>query len=76
MCANSMGGIPYPMLGDFHPHGKVAEAYGVFNADRGTALRSVFIIDKEGVIRYVKMYAPGTLPDPEEALAAIEELGL
>ena len=76
MAVNSMGGIPYPVLGDFHPQGKVAQAYGVFNEERGTALRSMFIIDKEGIIRFVKLYEQGTLPSPEEALAELRKLGL
>ena len=76
MAANAMGGVPYPVLGDFHPHGKVAQAYGIFNEERGTALRSMFIIDKEGVIRFVKLYEQGTLPSPEEALAELAKLGL
>ena len=74
MCANSMGGVPYPVLGDFHPHGKVAQLYGIFNDERGTALRSVFIIDKEGVVRFVHLYEPGTLPDPDQILTELEKI--
>ncbi len=28
-------GFPFPVLSDFWPHGAVAQAYGVFNADAG-----------------------------------------
>ena len=27
----TMGGITYPLLSDFYPHGRVAQLYGIFN---------------------------------------------
>jgi peroxiredoxin len=45
-------GYKFPVLSDFWPHGAVAQAYGIFNADLGCALRGTFIIDKQGVIRW------------------------
>jgi peroxiredoxin len=42
----------FPVLSDFWPHGAVAEAYGVFDEQKGCALRGSFIIDKAGVIRF------------------------
>ena len=42
----------FPVLSDFWPHGAVAQAYGIFNADLGCALRGTFVIDKQGVIRW------------------------
>ena len=45
-------GYKFPVLSDFWPHGTVAQAYGIFNADLGCALRGTFVIDKQGVIRW------------------------
>ncbi len=45
-------GYFFPLLSDFWPHGEVAQAYGVFNARAGRALRGTFLIDTEGVIRW------------------------
>ena len=45
-------GLTFPLLSDFWPHGATATAYGVFNAERGCADRSTFIVDKEGVLRW------------------------
>jgi peroxiredoxin len=45
-------GYKFPVLSDFWPHGAVAQAYGIFNAELGCALRGTFIIDKQGVIRW------------------------
>jgi len=45
-------GYKFPVLSDFWPHGAVAQAYGIFNADLGCALRGTFVIAKQGVIRW------------------------
>ena len=71
--AASLGNIPYPLLADFHPKGKVAQLYGIYNEGRGTSRRSIFIIDKEGIVRYQRIYE-GSLPDPAEILAEAEKL--
>jgi alkyl hydroperoxide reductase subunit AhpC len=73
MCANSMGGVPYPVLADFYPHGKVSQLYDVFNQERGTPKRSIFVIDKEGIIRFAQEYQ-GSLPDPQEVLAEVDKI--
>ena len=49
--------LNYPLLSDF-PDGKTTQAYGVFNAERKLAMRSYFIVDKDGVVRYKKIVAP------------------
>ncbi len=72
--AERLGGIDFPLLSDFWPHGAVAQAYGVFNAERGFAIRSVFIIDTQGIIRWQKTYPPGTLPEADEILEALAKL--
>ena len=45
-------GLTFPLLSDFWPHGEVATAYGVFDAERGCANRSTFVIDAEGLVRW------------------------
>ena len=59
-----MGGINYPLLSDFWPHGEVASRYGVLNAE-GTSDRAIFILDKDGVIRHIERYASGIQPENE-----------
>ena len=47
--------IPYPLLSggrDVTVVHKLMRAYGVFREDRLNAIRSYFIIDKDGAIRY------------------------
>jgi peroxiredoxin (alkyl hydroperoxide reductase subunit C) len=69
-----MGGIRYPVLSDFHPKGKIAEAYGVMNNERGFNSRATFIIDKSGVLRYKEVHTSG-LPDNQKLLAELAKLG-
>ncbi len=45
-------GFAFPLLSDFWPHGAVAQSYGVFDQDRGSAVRGTFIIDREGIVRW------------------------
>jgi alkyl hydroperoxide reductase subunit AhpC len=68
-----MGTLGYPLLADFFPHGEVTQRYGLWNPARGIGRRAIFIIDKSGLIRWVKMYERG-LPENEELLAAVAEL--
>jgi peroxiredoxin (alkyl hydroperoxide reductase subunit C) len=52
----------------------VARAYGVFNEDRGFALRGTFLIDREGIVRFAEMNQPGEARDQNgwrKALAAV-----
>ena len=73
--ATAMGGLPYPELSDWHPKGKVTQAYGLWNDERGAGKRAVVVVDQKGVVRYRKIYSPGTLPDPAEILEVVEEMG-
>ena len=56
-------GYPFPLLSDFWPHGAVASAYGVFQADYGLALRGTFIVDKQGKVAYTVVNA---IPDARD----------
>jgi len=60
------------MLSDYWPHGAVGKAYGVFNEERGMDKRAAFVLDAKGVVRYAKLYEPGTIPESKEML---EQLG-
>ncbi len=72
--ATALGASSYPLLADFHPKGTVLQAYGVYNDELGTARRSVFIIDKEGIVRWKQLYEPGALPDTTVVLAELDKL--
>ncbi len=68
-------GYSFDLLADFWPHGAVASAYGVFDADSGMALRGTFIIDAAGIVRYVVVNPRGQARDLAEYRAALAGLG-
>lgn len=70
-----MGGLPYPELSDWHPKGKVSQAYDLWNEERGASQRAVVVVDQEGIIQFRETYAPGSLPDPEKILGVLDSLG-
>ena len=72
--AYSMGGINYPLLSDFWPHGKVAELYGVMT-DAGHTERAIFVIDTEGIIRYIDHHDITHEPDVEVLFAELAKCG-
>ena len=45
-------GLNFSLLSDFWPHGAVASDYDVFDADKGCARRSSYVIDKDGLVRW------------------------
>src|SRR6476620_2918247 len=61
--ATSLGSISYDLLSDFHPHGAVAEQYGVFRPKEGFSERAVFVIGKDGKIAWSRVYEIPELPD-------------
>ncbi|GIH71669.1 peroxiredoxin [Sphaerimonospora thailandensis] len=67
-------GFTFPMLADFWPHGEVARAYGVFDEEKGVALRGTFIIDGEGVVRWKVVNEIGSARDVDEYRKALAQL--
>jgi peroxiredoxin (alkyl hydroperoxide reductase subunit C) len=67
-------GYDFPLLADFWPHGAVAQAYGVFNEERGFANRGTFLIDKAGVVRFAEMNGPGQARDQDAWRKALATL--
>lgn len=72
--AASVGSVPYPVLADFEPKGAMSKAYGVYNDERGTPNRAVFIIDKEGVVRWKQEFANVMDIDHNTIMAEIDKL--
>lgn len=66
--------LTFPLLSDFWPHGAVASAYGVFDAQRGCALRGTFIIDPGGVLRWKVENGLPDARDLGEYLRALEAI--
>jgi glutaredoxin len=71
--ADSLGGIHYPLLSDFYPHGAVASQYGVLRPD-GRSERALFIVDKGGIVRYVDVHDINDQPDNDVLLAELRRV--
>jgi peroxiredoxin len=72
--AQSLGGIAFDLLSDFHPQGAVAAQYGVYREGAGISDRALFLIDKEGRIAWAKVYDIPEQPPIDELLGAVARL--
>ncbi|MCP5534805.1 MAG: peroxiredoxin [Akkermansiaceae bacterium] len=68
-----MGGLDFPALSDFWPHGKVASQFGILRSD-GTTERALIVIDKRGIIRYIDVHDINKRPPLEDLAAALAKL--
>ncbi len=72
-----VGILNYSLGSDFYPHGEVARRYGVLREGDpipGISERAVFVIDKEGIIRFSKVYELGEVPENEDVFEVLREL--
>src|SRR6185369_5655935 len=71
--AKSMGGLSYPLLSDFWPHGKVSVDYSVLR-NTGISERAIFVVDKQGIIRYIDIHDIGEVPPTDKIIEALDAL--
>jgi peroxiredoxin len=67
--------LKFPLLSDFEPKGGVARAYGAYREKDGIAERALFVIDREGIIRWSYISPIGVNPGADGILKALESLG-
>ena len=68
-----MGALWFPVLSDFWPHGSVAERYGILRSE-GVSERALFVIDKQGIVRYIDVHDINTRPDLDALIGALADL--
>ena len=68
-----MGDLWFPVLSDFWPHGKVAQKYGVLRST-GVSERALFVIDKNGIIRYIDVHDINKRPPLEDLVRELDKL--
>ena len=56
--AESIGGVSFPLLADFHPKGEVAKKYGLYLEEAGITDRATVIIDADGVVQHISAVGP------------------
>jgi peroxiredoxin len=69
----NMGSVWFPVLSDFWPHGKVAKMFGILRSD-GTTERALFVLDKQGVIRYIDVHDINERPPLDILLGELDKL--
>ena len=67
-----MGGVWFPVASDFYPHGQLADSLGILRST-GEAERSLFLIDKQGIIRYIDVHDINSRPDLGPLMKAMQE---
>ena len=71
--AKSLGGLSFPLMSDFYPHGEVCRKFGVLD-QKGYAMRTVFLIDKNGIIRFIDQVEINLVPDNKKLFAELAKL--
>ena len=71
--ARAVGIGNYPLLSDIHR--TTAKDYGIYWPDYNANTRATFIVDTNGIIRFVKHHPKGDLPQPDTILDEVKKLG-
>lgn len=66
--------LNFPLLADFEPKGAVSRAYGAYRQGEGFAERALFLIDRDGVIRWNYLSPVDVNPGADGVLSALEQL--
>ena len=64
--------LPFPMLADIKR--ELSSAFGILDKQEGVALRATFVVDPEGVIRFVSVNDLSVGRNPAEVLRVLDAL--
>ncbi len=66
--------LHFPLLADFQPRGAVARQYGVYRDGQGVSARALFVLDRQGRIRFSRAYPDFFNPGVDDLLTTLEAL--
>jgi peroxiredoxin len=66
--------IHFPLLADFHPKGKTAKEYGVYDEKTGESKRALFVLNDEGIITWSYLSPTGINPGADGIIEALEDI--
>jgi alkyl hydroperoxide reductase subunit AhpC len=72
-----IGMVQVPLCADFYPHGEITQAFGILREGPpvpGICERAAFIVDKQGIITFARVYPLDHMPDLEELLREVKKL--
>jgi alkyl hydroperoxide reductase subunit AhpC len=72
--ADSVGGLNYPILADWLPHGSLTDALGIRVDKLGCSNRTTVIVDKDGVIRDIDTHPLGEDRDFAPTIAKLDAI--
>jgi peroxiredoxin (alkyl hydroperoxide reductase subunit C) len=64
--------LPFPMLADIKR--ELSSAFGILDKQEGVALRATFVVDPDGVIRFVSVNDLSVGRNPQEVLRVLDAL--
>ena len=68
----SLRGLPFPMLSDLRRD--LSEALGILDREERVAQRATFVVDPEGIIRFVSVTDGSVGRNPDEVLRVLDAL--
>jgi peroxiredoxin len=66
--------LHFPLLSDFEPKGAVSRLYGAYREQDGFSERALFVLDRDGIIRWSYCSPVGVNPGADGILNALESL--
>jgi peroxiredoxin len=66
--------LRFPLLADFEPKGAVSRAYHAYRQRDGFSERALFVLDRDGIIRWSYLSPVNVNPGADGVLAALEAL--
>jgi peroxiredoxin len=66
--------LHFPLLADFEPKGEVARRFGVYREQDGISERALFVLDRDGVVRWRHVSEIERNPGVQGVLDALERL--
>ncbi|MBI4443640.1 MAG: redoxin domain-containing protein [Acidobacteria bacterium] len=61
--------LTFPLLSDFNR--KVSEQYGILNAERNVAVRTTYVVDKQGVVRHIEQGSEAIDPSGVKTMCSL-----
>ncbi len=66
--------LHFPLLSDFEPKGEVSRRYGAYRRKDGFSERALFVLDRDGIIRWSYLSPLTVNPGADGILRALEAL--
>ena len=69
-----MGGLAYPILADWKPHGALTRDVGIWLEEKGCASRTTVVVDKDGIVRDISTNPLGEDRDFARTMAILDRI--